>query len=99
MLARMRQTCHRSRVARVGSRYIGGRIRATASELHRRNIMSMEKHVAARSSFPGRWVPAVFYALNVALWFLAGIVFEAWDLLYLVFVTLPALALYVWRTR
>lgn len=59
----------------------------------------MEKHVAARSSFPGRWVPAVFYALNVALWFLAGIVFEAWDLLYLVFVTVPALALYVWRTR
>jgi hypothetical protein len=59
----------------------------------------MEKHIAIRGSFLGRWAPAAFYALNVALWLLTGIVFEAWDLLYLVFVTLPALALYVRQTR
>ena len=58
-----------------------------------------EKHIAVRESLWGRWVPAILYALNVALWFLTGVVFEAWGLLYLVILTLPALALYVRQTR
>jgi ABC-type transport system involved in cytochrome bd biosynthesis fused ATPase/permease subunit len=70
------------------------------SNLSQHQMMNaVEKHIAIRGSFLGRWAPAGFYALNVALWFLTGIVFEAWDLLYLVFVTLPALALYVRQTR
>lgn len=48
---------------------------------------------------PGRWAPAAFYALNVGLWLLTAIAVEAWDLLYLVFVTLPPLALYLRQTR
>ena len=59
----------------------------------------MEKHIGVRGRFLGRWAPAIFYALIVALWFLTGIAFEAWDVLYLVLVTLPALALYVRQTR
>lgn len=62
-------------------------------------IATTEKHIARRESLWGRWVPVVFYGLNVALWFLTGIVFEARDLLYLTVLALPALALYVWRTR
>lgn len=56
-------------------------------------------HVAKRASFAGRWAPAAFYLLNVLLWFLTGVVFEAWDLLRLVVLTIPAIALYVWQTR
>lgn len=47
----------------------------------------------------GRWLPVFFYVLNVILWFLTGMIFEVWDLLYLVFLTVPALALYIWQTR
>jgi len=60
---------------------------------------AMEKHIVVRGRFLGRWAPAIFYALIVALWLLTGIAFEAWDVLYLVLVTLPALALYVRQTR
>ena len=56
-------------------------------------------HVARRSQPAGRWAPAAFYFLNVALWFATGVVFGARDLLWLVFLTFPALALYLWRTR
>jgi hypothetical protein len=59
----------------------------------------MDKHIVVRGSFLGRWVPAIFYSLNVVLWFSTAILFEAWDLLYLVSLTLPALALYVKQTR
>jgi len=58
-----------------------------------------EEHVAKRRSFPGRWAPAAFYVLNVALWFLTGVVFAAWDLLWLVVLTIPAITLYVWQTQ
>ncbi len=60
---------------------------------------SIEKHTAARESLWGRWLPAFFYTLNVILWVLTGAIFEAWDLLYLALLTIPALAFYVWRTR
>lgn len=57
------------------------------------------KHVTVRESTLGRWLPVFFYALNVILWALTGIFYELWDLLYLVILTVPALALYIWRTR
>lgn len=58
-----------------------------------------EAHVAKRERPAGRWAPAAFYLLNVVLWFMTGVVFAAWDLLWLVVLTVPALMLYVWRTR
>lgn len=57
------------------------------------------EHVAKRARFVGRWAPAAFYLLNVLLWFLTGVVFAAWDLLWLVVLTLPAIALYLRQTR
>ena len=65
----------------------------------RQMVGSLEKHITVRESLWGRWLPALFYALNIALWCLTAIVFEAWDLLYLALLTLPVLALYIWRTR
>lgn len=59
----------------------------------------MQDHQAARETLAGRWIPATFYALNVVVWLSIGVVAEAWDLLYLGVVTLPALVLYLWRTR
>ena len=57
-----------------------------------------DEHVARRERFAGRWGSAAFYVLNVLLWFLTGVAFEAWDVLWLVVLTVPAIALYVWRT-
>jgi hypothetical protein len=56
-------------------------------------------HIARRETAPGRWWPVAFYSVNVILWFVTGVVAEAWGLLWLAFLPLPALALYLWRTR
>ncbi|ADE15798.1 hypothetical protein Nhal_2725 [Nitrosococcus halophilus Nc 4] len=45
----------------------------------------------------GRWTPVVFYLLTVLSWFIEGM--RAGAELWLVFWTLPALGLYLWRTR
>lgn len=47
----------------------------------------------------GRWAPVVFYVLIVLSWFIEGMLAGAGDRLWLVLWTLPALALYLWRTR
>jgi uncharacterized membrane protein len=60
---------------------------------------NLAEHVAKRERVPGRWAPLAFYVLNAMLWFLTGIISEAWDLLWLVVLTIPAIALYLWRTR
>ncbi len=59
----------------------------------------LERHVVKRESYLGRWAPVAFYVLNAILWFVTGVVFEAWDLLWLVVLTIPAIALYVRQTR
>jgi fatty acid desaturase len=59
----------------------------------------LPEHITKRESVPGRWLPIAFYLINVALWVLAGISAAAWNRLWLVVVTLPALVLYVLRTR
>lgn len=64
-----------------------------------RLLEMVDKHIAKRESLWGRWTPVVFYSLNVALWFITGVMFEARDLLYLAVLTLPALGLFIWRTR
>lgn len=56
------------------------------------------EHIARRESPLGRWLPVVFYSTNVTLWMLTSVMFQAWDLLYLGILTIPALALYLWRT-
>ena len=57
------------------------------------------QHVRKRHTPLGRWAPVVFYLVNWCLWLLTGTAAGAWDLLWLASVPLPALALYVWRTR
>lgn len=59
----------------------------------------MEQHIARRASHTGRLAPAVLYGLNVTLWFLTGVIVEAWDLLYLILLPLLPLAVYLRRTR
>jgi len=58
-------------------------------------IKTIEKHISKRESVWGRWLPVIFYALNVTLWVLTGIIYEAGNLLYLTILTLPALVLYI----
>ena len=58
-----------------------------------------DPHVNRRETALGRGIPAAFYLLNVALWLITALAFEAWDLLHLALLPLPWLALYVWRTR
>lgn len=57
------------------------------------------EHVVKRGSILGRWAPVGFYVLNAALWFWTGVTFKSWDLLWLVVLTIPAIALYLWQTR
>jgi hypothetical protein len=52
-------------------------------------------HVRKRESPRGRWLPVVFYLVNVALWVLAGISAGAWGRLWLAVLALPILVLYV----
>jgi fatty acid desaturase len=56
-------------------------------------------HVQKRETPRGRWLPIVFYLVNVALWLLAGVSAAAWDRLWLIVLVVPALALYLFRTR
>jgi hypothetical protein len=57
------------------------------------------EHVHKRETFIGRWMPVAFYAVNVILWLDTGIRAGVWELLWLAVVTLPAVGLYLWRTR
>jgi hypothetical protein len=41
----------------------------------------------------------IFYAVNWLLWLITGIWTGAWELLWLAVLPLPALGLYLWRTR
>ena len=62
-------------------------------------MRASEQHVARRESALGRWLPAALYSMNVSLWVLTCILFQAWDLLHLAILAIPALVLYLWRTR
>jgi hypothetical protein len=63
------------------------------------NSDKLEEHISKRETPSGRWWPVAFYGLNVVLWIVTGVVFGAWDLLWLAILPLPALALYLYRTR
>jgi hypothetical protein len=52
-----------------------------------------------RERLIGRWTPVLLYGLIVAGWLVQGLQAEAHDRLWLAILTLPAPALYVWRTR
>jgi hypothetical protein len=58
-----------------------------------------EDHVSKRETPLGRWFPVILYVVNLVLWIAPGIRVEAWDLLWLVVVALPALGLYLGTTR
>jgi hypothetical protein len=56
--------------------------------------------VDRRQSWIGRWAPIVLYAIIALGWFAEGLPHEAArDRLWLAWWTLPAPALYLWRTR
>ena len=56
-------------------------------------------HISKRESFPGRWLPAVFYLLNYLLWVLAAQGVLISGLVWLAVFPLPALGLYLVRTE
>ena len=56
-------------------------------------------HVKLRQTRWGRWLPAVFNALNLGLWIVTVVAAGAWDLLMLAILPLPALLVYVVRTQ
>ena len=61
--------------------------------------LTQRLHVVRRETLPGRWLPVVFYSVNVTLWILTGVLFEFPDLVWLAILPLPALGLYLFRTR
>jgi hypothetical protein len=58
-----------------------------------------EDHVYRRQTPMVRWLPAVFYSVNLIIWMLTAIVTGAWDLLFLTILPMPALVVYVIRTQ
>jgi len=56
-------------------------------------------HVYRRQTPLGRWLPAAFYTLNLAMWMAAALMAGAWRLLYLALLPLAALAAYMLRTQ
>ena len=58
-----------------------------------------EDHVYLRQTPMGRWLPAVFYSVNLGLWMLTAIVAGVWDLLFLAILPMPALVVYIVRTQ
>ncbi len=58
-----------------------------------------EDHVNKRETPLGRWLPVSFYSVNFILWIVIGILAGAWKLLWLGVLPLPALGLYLLRTR
>jgi hypothetical protein len=56
-------------------------------------------HVSRREHTVGRWLPVLFYSVNYALWVVALFETRAWNLFWLAVFPLPALALYLLRTR
>ncbi len=56
-------------------------------------------HIAKRESRLGRWLPILFYSVNVILWFITGVIAKAYVLLWLAILPLPAVVLYLLRTR
>ncbi len=58
-----------------------------------------EDHVSKRETPLGRWLPVSVYSANFILWIVTGILAGAWKLLWLAVLPLPALGLYLLRTR
>ncbi len=58
-----------------------------------------EDHVSKRETHPGRWLPFFFYSVNFALWIVTSVLAGACNLLWLAVLPLPALSLYLLRTR
>jgi len=56
-------------------------------------------HVSKRETPIGRWLPLSFYSVNFTIWIVTAIVAAAWHLLWLAVLPLPALSIYLLRTR
>jgi hypothetical protein len=56
-------------------------------------------HATKRETPLGRWAPVMFYGVHWVLWRITGLWTGAWELLWLAVLPLPALGLYLWRTR
>lgn len=62
-------------------------------------MTTQQEHISKRETPLGRWLPFCFYSVNFALWIITAIQAGAWDLLWLAVLPLPALGLYLLRTR
>jgi hypothetical protein len=67
--------------------------------MQNKKTMMSEEHIQKRETTLGRWFPFALYGINVFLWFLTGLLFGQWQLLWLAFLPLAALAVYWFRTR
>ena len=56
-------------------------------------------HISKREIPLGWWLPVCFYSVNFALWIITAIQAGVWPLLWLAVLPLPALGLYLLRTR
>ena len=78
--------CHPNVSMRVGS-------------LSEKDTMIQGDHVSKRETALGRWLPVSFYSVNFILWIITAIWAGAFNLLRLAILPLPALCLYLLRTR
>jgi hypothetical protein len=62
-------------------------------------LILKKNHSLKRESLAGRWIPAGFYSANIITWFIIGVISGELALLLLVLFPLPALILYVIRTK
>ena len=78
-------------------------LRQPGDEEHRIPVQSprmpRDSHREKRETALARWLPAGLYAANAGGWAITAAAIGHWQLLPLALLTLPALALYLWRTR
>jgi hypothetical protein len=58
-----------------------------------------QRHVRRRQEAPGRWLLAALYGMAYLLWLAIAAMTRQWDHIGLAMTPLPALGLYLWRTR
>ncbi len=58
-----------------------------------------QDHATKRVTRSGRWWPVGLYGANLVLSMITVLVAEAWDLLWLALLPVPALGLYLYRTK
>jgi hypothetical protein len=60
-------------------------------------MFEKNSHIDKRNSARGKWLPVVFYLVNLAFWVIGIMQMHVWHLLWLVVFPILPLALYLWR--